>query len=150
MTSQFDFTNAEWSDLASLPVLLGFAVAKAEDSGRVGSFREIRALVHRVGEAAPPNAAQALIEAASVIDVRDKLEEFEEHEPALLGDIAVATCSTMAGVLADRAEVDEARAFKQWAYDIAYEVATTAKEDGVRVSAKESDLLERAKDALGL
>ena len=43
MTSQFDFTNNEWNDIAVLPVLVGFAVAKAEDSGRIGSFRGIRA-----------------------------------------------------------------------------------------------------------
>ncbi len=150
MTSQFDFTNAEWSDIAALPVLLGYAVAQAEDSGRVGTFRELRALVNRIGDAAPQNAAQALIEAASTIDVRDKLEEFEDHTPELLGDVAVTACDTIARVVEERAEADEAQAFKQWVYDIAHQVASTAKEDGVRISAPESALLDRAKAALSL
>lgn len=150
MTSQFDFTNNEWNDIAVLPVLVGFAVAKAEDSGRVGSFREIRTLISSIAERAPDNAARSLIEAASTIDVKDKIDEFEQHAPELLGDVAVRSCSAISAVLDERADPDEATAYKAWVFDIAHQVASTAKEDGIRVSAAESALLDRTKQALGL
>ena len=150
MTSQFDFTNNEWNDIAVLPVLVGFAVAKAEDSGRIGSFREIRTLLHSIAEQAPENAARSLIEAASTIDVKHKIDEFEDHAPELLADVAVQACSTISGVLDHRAEPDESMAYKSWVFDIAHQVANTSKEDGIRISAAESSLLDRTKQALGL
>lgn len=150
MTSQFDFTNNEWNDIAVLPVLVGFAIAKAEDSGRIGSFRELRTLVNSIADKAPDNAAQSLIEAASTIDVRDKIDQFEEHTPELLADVAVSACATISGVLEQRAETAEAAAYKAWVFDIAHQVAATAKEDGMRVSPAESELLDRTKAALGL
>ena len=150
MTSQFDFTNNEWNDIAVLPVLVGFAIAKAEDSGRVGSFREIRTLINSIAEKAPDNSAKSLIEAASTIDVRDKIDEFEDHAPDLLADVAVRACSTIAAVLDQQADPDEAAGYKAWVFDIAHQVASTAKEDGIRVSPAESELLDRTKLALGI
>ena len=127
MTSQFDFTNNEWNDIAVLPVLVGFATAKAEDSGRVGSFREIRTLIHSIAEQAPDNAARSLIEAASTIDVRDKIAEFEGHSPELLADVAVKACATIAAVLDQRSESDEAQGYKAWVFDIADQVASSRR-----------------------
>ncbi len=150
MTSQFDFTNNEWNDIAVLPVLVGFAIAQAADSGRIGSFREMRTLVHSIAEKAPDNAAQSLIEAASTIDVRDKIDEFEAHTPELVADVAITACTTIAGVLEQRAKPDEAQAYKAWVFDIAHQVANAAKEDGLRVSPAESKLLDRTKAALGI
>jgi len=150
MTSQFDFTNAEWNDIAVLPVLVGVALAKAEDSGRLGSFRELRTLAHSISEQAPENAARSLIEAASTIDVRDKIDEFEDHASDVLADVAVNACSTIAAILDERATPDESHAYKAWVFNIAFQVADTAKEDGVRVSPAETELLARTKTALGL
>ena len=150
MTSQFDFTNDEWNDIAVLPVLVGYAVAQAGDSGRVGSFREIRTLVHSIAEQAPDNAAQSVIEAASTIDVRDKIEEFRNHASDVLADVAMGACTTVAAVLAQRAQPDEAEAYKSWVFHIAEQVANSAKEDGVRMSPPEIELLDRTKMALGI
>lgn len=150
MTTQFDFTNAEWSDIAVLPVLLGYAIAQAEDSGMIGDFFEIRTLVHAITEEAPHNAARSLIEAAGTIDVKAAIEGFEEHGAELLGDVAVASCSRIARVLDDRAQPDEARDYKSWIMHVATEVANAASEDGVRVSDAESTLLGRARTALGI
>jgi len=102
MTSQFDFTDNEWSDIATLPVLIGFAVAIAEDSGRVGSYLEVRTLVQAIGAKAPRNEARGLVEAVSLTDVRDQVSHFEEHSPDLLADIAV-TAATEIAMIVDRA-----------------------------------------------
>ena len=150
MTSQFDFTNSEWSDIAVLPVLVGFAVAKAEDSGRFGNFREIRTLIHQIAAEAPHNAAQGLIEAASIIEVKAKLDEFADQDSELLGDVAVTSCREISRVLDDKAQPDEAAAYKAWVFDVAYQVADTAKQHGERVSAAEAALLDRTKKALGI
>jgi len=150
MTTQFDFTNNEWSDIAVLPVLVGFAVAKADDSGWMGSFREIRTLINQLAADAPENAAQSLIAAASIIDVQTKLDDFANHDFELLGDVAVTACREISRVLDDKAQSDAATAYKTWVFDLAYQVATTSKEQGVRVSPLEAALLARAKEALGL
>lgn len=150
MTSQFDFTNNEWNDIAVLPVLVGFAVAKANHSGIVGNFREIRTLMTTIAAEAPDTAARALIEAASTLDVKDKIDEFEAHDPDLLADVAVSACEQMSRVLDDRADPPEAAAYKAWVLDVGRQVANAAKESGVRVSAPEAALLDRVKATLGL
>ncbi len=150
MTSQFDFTDNEWNDVAVLPVLVGYAIAKVEDSGMVGNFREIRTLMATIADEAPDNAARALIEAASTIDVKDKIDEFEVHSPDVLADVAVSACAQMSRVLDDRADAAEATAYKTWVLDVGYRVANTAKESGVRISAPEVHLLDRVMGALGL
>ena len=150
MTSQFDFTNSEWSDIAVLPVLVGFAVAKAEANGPFGSFREIRTLIHHIAAEAPSNPAQGLIDAASIIDVQAKVDEFSDSDAELLGEFAVTACREISRVLDEKAEPDEAAAYKAWVLKIGHEVAATAKADGVRVSAPEAALLDRAKVALGI
>lgn len=149
MTSQFDFTNNEWADIAALPVLAGYAVAMAEDSGRLGTFREIRALVHAIAAKAPDNEGSAIIEAVTTIDVKDKLEQYEPHAPELLGDIAVRACAEMTKVLAHRASVEAAAGYRRWVLTVATEVALAAKEHGSRVSDPEADLLARLETALG-
>lgn len=150
MTSQFDFTNNEWNDIAVLPVLVGYAVARAEQSGRIGSFLEIRALVGTIADSAPDGPARSLIEAASTIAVKDRIEDFQEHEPDLLADVAVSACTRIARVLDERAEPAEAQGYKRWVIGVAEGVANAAREDGVRVSEPEQALLDRARAALGL
>lgn len=150
MTSQFDFTNNEWNDVAVLPVLVGYAVARAGQSGRVGSFLEIRALVATIATPAPENAARGLIEAASTIDVKDRVDDFEQHDADLLADVAVSACERIARVLDEKAEATEADGYKQWVLDVAQDVANAAREDGVRVSSPEQALLDRTRTALGL
>ena len=150
MTSQFDFTNNEWSDIASLPVLVGYAIARAEDSGRVGSYLEIRALINSVSDEAPDNEARGIIEAITTIDVKDKLDEYEPHSSALLADIAVQACSEIAMLLDEKAEPAETRSYKQWVYGIGEHVADAARENGVRRSDPEAALLARIKEAFAL
>jgi len=150
MTSQFDFTNAEWSDIATLPVLVGYAVAMAEDSGRVGSYLEVRTLAHSITSRAPKSPARNLIEAVSTTDVKHKVEAFEEHSPELLADIAVQTALEMGKVLDRRASKQESQAFKEWVVSVGVEVAEAAKEHGVRVSQREAELLDRLRVALQL
>lgn len=148
MTTQFDFTNNEWSDIAALPVLVGLAVAKAEDSGVVGSYLEIRTLAHTIGEKAPDTAAHGLIEAISTIDVKQKIAEYEDTDPELLADIAVKAVGIVVKVLDDKAKVFEAKAYRRWIYNVAEQVANAAREGGARVSAGEAGLLARLETAL--
>ena len=51
-------------------------------------------------------------------------------------------------VLAATAEPDEAKGYTEWVVGIARTVAEAAKEDGVRVSAGEANLIERLEAAL--
>jgi len=92
MTSQFDFTNNEWQDVAVLPVLVGLAVARAEDSGTVGSYFELRALVASIAEEPVESAAKTLIQQIGTVDVKQKIAAYEDHAPALLADVAARSC----------------------------------------------------------
>ena len=52
MATQFDFSNDDWERVAAAPLLVGMAVAKAEDSGFLGSIRETRALLSNIADGA--------------------------------------------------------------------------------------------------
>jgi ribosomal protein L12E/L44/L45/RPP1/RPP2 len=150
MTTQFDFTNNEWSDIAVLPVLVGLAVARAEDSGTVGSYFEIRTLVTSIAAEPDDSPAKALIEAISTIDVKEKIEELEANDPEVLADVAARSCREIAKLIEERASDGEARAYKLWVHGIGRRVAEAAREDGVRVSPTEIDLLRRLRTELSL
>ena len=150
MTSQFDFSNTEWNDIATLPVLVGYAVAMAEDSGRVGSYLEVRTLANSIVAGRRKGPAQGLIEAARATDIKPQVDQFEEHSPELLGDIAVQAARDLGKLLDSRTTPDESVAFKQWVYGIGVQVAEAAKEGGIRVSGGEVALLERIREALML
>ena len=54
--------------------------------------------------------------------------EFEDHEADLLGDVAVTACHEIAHLMDERAEPDEAAAYKAWVLKIGTRVAEAATE----------------------
>ena len=150
MTTQFEFSNDEWDQLAAVPFLVGMAVAKAEDSGFVGSLRESRTLMHSIGSQSETNPASGLIAQAATTDVTEHYERFKASDPEALAAEAVETCSQVATVLDTVAQPAEAKGYKQWLLDVGWTVAEAAKEHGQRVSPGEATLLARISGALGL
>ena len=148
MTSQFAFTNDEWNDIATLPVLVGMAVAKAEDSGYFGSMREIRTLAASIAAETADSAAKPLIDAAGAYATKDRLDDFADTAADMLADIAVRASAEIAQILAAKTQPDEAFGYQRWVMGVARSVAQAAKENGVRISAPEAALLARLDEIL--
>lgn len=148
MTSQYEFTQDHWDHVTITPVLVGLAVAKAEDSGFFGTMKETRTMMSTIAAEVTDNPASSLIRAAAVADTDDRAKGFSASGPEVLGDVAVNACEELSSILAETAEPAEADGFKAWIMDIAVAVAEAAKETEVRVSPAESDLLARLQKAL--
>lgn len=147
MTSPFDFTNDEWSHLVAAPVLVGLAVARAEDSGFFGSMKEIRTLLGEIAAKADEGSAGGLVAQVAATE-SVAFDRFKDDTASNLAEAAVSACERARAVLDQRADPDEASAFSSWLLDVAATVADSATEGGVRVSAGESALIDRFRDAL--
>jgi hypothetical protein len=149
MTSQYDFTDEEWTLIVETPVLVGMAVAQAEDSGFVGSIRERRALSAELGDGAAGNSALGLVAQAAAADTSEVFNRLKGVAPDALAGDAERDCRRLIEVLGRTATPDEVEAFAQWILDVAEEVARAATEQGSRVSPGEVDVLQRVRAALG-
>lgn len=150
MTSEFDFTNDQWAQIASTPYLVGLAVAKADDSGFLGSLRETRTLLHSIAAEPDADGPASLISQAATTDVSEHYERFKASLPEALAVEAVDTCRQITAGLAAVADPVEAMEYRRWVLDVAWTVARAAKEHGRLVSEAESALLQRIADALEL
>lgn len=150
MTTQFDFSAEHWDHIAATPVLVGYAVAKAEDSGFFGSIKETRTVVSTVAAGLDEESpAKSLVNEAAATDTDDRAQAFQATGPEELADAAVQACAELSSLLADTADPAEAAGYKTWVLSIATEVAEAAKEGGVRTSAAEAALITRLEAALG-
>ncbi len=150
MTSQFDFSTGDWNTVASTPMLVGLAVAKAEDSGYFGSRKETRTLDSELSPHADDNPARSLIDQAVTSEPAPEIEAATALPPAALADAAIASCKELNQILSVTTSEAEAHSYKQWVVSVAREVAEAAKENGVRVSPAEEALIERVREALAL
>lgn len=150
MTSQFDFSNHDWNTVASAPVLVGMAVAKAEDSGYFGSRRETRTLDGQLESGAEGNPARTLIDQAAATEPTPEVDAAMALPPSALADAAVAACVELTALLSATTKPDEAKGYKIWVLNVANEVAAAATENGVRVSDGEAALIDRIRVALEL
>lgn len=150
MTTQFDFSAEQWDHIASTPVLVGYAVAKAEDSGFFGSIKETRTVVSAVAAGIEEESpAKGLVNEAAAAETDEQAQVFQATGAQELADAAVQACTELSSLLGELAEPEEAAGYKAWVLTIATEVAEAAKEGGVRTSAAEAALIERLEAALG-
>lgn len=150
MTTQYDFTNEDWEHLAATPVLVGMAVARAEDSGFFGSIREARSLLATIAEGAEANPARSLIAQAAATDTSAHYEAYKALAAEALAIDATAACRRLAELLDQVAESTEADGYKRWVVEVADSVARAAKEHGTRISAGEVAVIDQVSEALGL
>lgn len=148
MTTQYDFSSHDWKHVAMTPVLVGWAVARAEDSGFYGSIKEARTLVATIADSAEANSANSLIAQAAATDTEAETSAFKATSPEALAGAAENACRELMSILAATAQPDEVKGFADWVLGVARTVAEAAKEDGVRVSAGEANLIDRLEAAL--
>jgi len=150
MATQFDFSNDDWERVAAVPLLVGMAVAKAEDSGFVGSIRETRALLANIAEGSAENPAAELIQQAAATDTSVDFEAFKALSADALATDAEQACVELSRLLPDVVEAETAAGYKRWIVELASAVAETAKENGQRISPGEVAVIDRIEKALGL
>ncbi|MEM9562688.1 MAG: hypothetical protein AAGA93_08740 [Actinomycetota bacterium] len=150
MGTQFDFSNDDWDRVAAAPVLVGMAVAKAEHSGFLGSIRETRSLLATIADGASDNPARDLIAQAAATDTTADFEAYRVLTPDALATDAEVACQELTRILADTVEPDIADGYKRWVLSVAGAVAEAAKEQGVRVSRGELEVIVQVTKALGL
>lgn len=150
MSTQFDFTNDDWERVAVTPLIVGMAVAKAEDSGFFGSIRETRSLLATIAAGASSNPAAPLIEQVAAVDTEADYTAYKVLGADALAVDAEQACRELVRILDGTVEEPEALGFKRWIVEVARSVAEAATEHGTRVSAGERDIIDRVLDALGL
>ncbi len=123
MTTQFDFSNDDWDRVAAAPLLVGMAVAKAEDSGFLGSIRETRALLASIAEGAADGPARELIAQAAATDTSVEYEAYKALSPEALAVDAEEACRQLGRTLGEVVDREVADGYKQWIVDLAQAVA---------------------------
>lgn len=149
MATQFDFSNDDWERVAAAPLLVGMAVAKAEDSGFLGSIRETRALLSHIANGADGNPAGTLIQQAAATDTSVDFEAFKVLSADALAIDAEQACVELSRLLAEVVEAEIADGYKRWIVELASAVAETAAEHGQRISPGEVAMIDRISRALG-
>jgi hypothetical protein len=167
-----NYSKDELYLLATVPQMVGSAMAFAGNSGLFGTGKELFASAQSVlaGLKAYPNTAliQAVLPnlAADRAAAMEKAKESRDWAVARLRSKgidsaeklraqALEDCRAAAGLLASKASAEEAAEYKQWALSVAEKVAMASSEGGFlgfggeRLSAGEKQLLEELRTALG-
>ena len=154
MSTQTNFTPAEWETLRNAPHLATAAVMIAGRSGILGSLQEALTIAQRFAESSA--SEKALIKALSAQDALRAGQEFVRGQvslreaaqaPEKLRRLAVETCQAAMTLLTQKGEAGEADAYQRWVMDMAQQVANAAKEGaflgfgGERVSDAEDGVL---------
>jgi hypothetical protein len=150
MTSQYDFTNEDWHRVATTPLLVGMAVARAEDSGFLGSIKETRTLLAEMSTSAADGPASGLISQAIATDTEADFESYKMMSAEALATDAEHACQWLNDLFGSVAGPDEAEGYKRWILDVAQRVAEAAKEQGSRVSDGERNVIHQVTLALEL
>ncbi|MFO1349484.1 MAG: hypothetical protein U1F68_01890 [Gammaproteobacteria bacterium] len=158
--------------LASLPSMIGSAIAFSAKSGAFGTLKEALANVQSIVEAVKAYPHNALIQSllpqmenrqealAKAKQYREmamkRMQEKQIDSAAKLRQQTLDDIHVVVELLRSKAAPAEAAEYKEWALSVAEQVAMAAKEGGFlgfggeRVSADEKALLAEIAGALGL
>lgn len=158
MTGKSDFTEDEWARVVRAPFVAGMAISLADPGGPIEAAKESMASIRSATN--PPTREQLLAEVA--LDIQAQAQEHQNplhgYKPTSggtsPGEQVVAELREVYALVASKATADEASAFGEWLVKTAQDAANAAKEGGFmgfhaeRVSARETDMIERVRDAV--
>lgn len=167
MATKTNFSADEWQLLLDVPVLTGFLVSVASESGPIGTLREIWQSVAGPAEAAREHGGSALIQALEAdlerhpeggqpATDRAQATAREASDPAAFGAAVLEKCRAATALLREKASPGEAREYADWVLASARSVAEASKEGGFlglggqKVSPEESTILSEIATALGM
>jgi hypothetical protein len=167
------YSDDELLLLASVPQMIGSAVATASRSGLFGTGKELFASANSILEGSatfPNNALINMLVPDPKVDrtktmeqakkVRDwataRIKEKGINSPDKLKALALEDAKTAAALLTAKSSASEAAEYKQWAMSVAEKVANASTEGGFlgfggeRVTAEEKAVIEDIRSALGV
>ena len=157
MTSKSDFTEDEWARIIRAPFIAGLAITLADPGGPIEAAKESMASVKSATN--PPTREQLITEVA--LDIQAQVQQ--HHNPAkgfkptgskAPGEEVLDELREVHALVASKASAPEAAAFGAWLVSTAQDAANAAKEGGFmgfhaeRVSQRETDMIERVRDAV--
>ncbi len=165
MTSEADFTEAEWELLTDLPRLAAFGAMAADDGDAISSTRELWAGMMELAQGARSRyPGNALIQAVAQSETED--DEGADVSRAgwrpgaePLGEAvieeALETAARVRAVLAERAVEQEAAEYAAWVLGIARAATEAARKGpfglgGDRVTDREAAFVRDLQAALGV
>lgn len=163
MTTRTDYTEEEWKNIKSAPLLAGMWVAMVANSGPIDSIKEILAISDNLADMIKIGSTNELI--ATLIDeLRPKKGETVQLRDTIFVNVKTSedwrkiTIATLqqANLALAKATPDEIAEYKQFVLLTARRVAETGKEGGflgiggVQVSPPEMAAIQEIRTTLGM
>lgn len=135
MTTQADYTPAEWQTIVQAPAMAGMVVMLTGKSGPFQLVKEMFAVSKALAEVAQQETANPLLKSvvesvktAKAEDFKVDQQRFQSIEEAQAH--ALAAVKAVTALLDSKAPQAEADEFKRWLLGIGQQVAAAAKEGG--------------------
>jgi broad specificity phosphatase PhoE len=153
MTSKTEFTEEEWTRLKRGPFVAGMAISLADPGGPIEAFKDTAAALKTVTGAAESGGRGELVDAVA----REVAEDLRQRKSPIAGFRPKGTTAGIEildelrevnRIVSEKAEPDEALAYREWLQSAAKEAAEAAKEGGFmgfhaeRVSEGEQRMLD--------
>ena len=157
MTAKSDFYEQDWARIVRAPFVAGTAITLADPGGPIEAAKETMATLRAATN--PPSREQLLSEVALDVQAmtqqrQNPLKGFKPEGSAPAGEQVVDELRTVQGLVAAKAEPEEAAAFGRWMVEVAQAAADAAKEGGFmgfhaeQVSEREELMLEQVRAAV--
>ena len=158
MTTKSDFTEDEWARVVRAPFVAGMAISLADPGGPIEATKETLATLKSATN--PPSREQLLAEVA--LDIQSMAQQRQsplkgyrpDAEGSSTGEQVLAELRAVQGLVAAKADPQEAAAFGQWLVAAARAAAEAAKEGGFMgigaqlVSDREQAMLDQVRAAV--
>jgi hypothetical protein len=159
VTDRASFTDEEWARLERAPLVAGMAISLADPGGPIEAVKESMAAIKTLTEAAQSGGHGELVDsvAKSVAEkVQHRQNPMHGFRPkgALAGEEILDELRAVNALVTEKANPDEAQAFRAWLLTAAKRAAEAAKEGGflgfhaVRVSEGEQQMLDKLGEVL--
>jgi hypothetical protein len=158
MTTHADFTEAEWAKLYRAPLVAGIGVTLADPGGPIEISKEGMAAMRT---AVTPSGGQGLVADLSadlkvVLEARkNPVTDFKPGTGVDPLEMIMDELRDAIRIVSERANPEEATAYRTWILDSARNAAEAAKEGGffgvgaVQVSEGEASFLSKLEEMLG-
>jgi hypothetical protein len=157
MTSKADFTDEEWTRLKRAPFVAGMAISLADPGGPIEAVKETAATLKTVKDAAEsrgPDDLSGALAREALEQARQRKSPLADFKPKGGGVEILDELREVNRIVSEKADPDEAAAFREWLLGAAQEAADAAKEGGFmgfraeRVSEGEQRMLDNLRDVL--
>ena len=154
MTDRANFTDEEWARLERAPLVAGLAISLADPGGPIEAVKESMAALRTLTEAAQSGGHGELVDSVAksvAAEVQQRHNPMRGFRPkgALAGEEILDELRGVNALVTEKADPDEAQAFREWLLTAAKRAADAAKEGGFlgfkaeRVSEGEQQMLDK-------